>query len=81
MSAASHAFAREALRDVRNTHLVALQVISTDMNRVVVELLQNLLFWQERSKAMNAHNAVKKKRLVSGLREVSQPSQYALYGQ
>lgn len=46
------------------------QVITTDLNRVVVELLQNLLFWQERSKAMNAHNAARKKRLVSGLREV-----------
>lgn len=48
-----------------------MQVISTELNNVVVELLQQLLFWQERSKAMNAHNAVKKKRLVSGLREVS----------
>ena len=47
-----------------------LQVISTELNNVVVELLQQLLFWQERSKAINIHNAAKKKRLVSGLREV-----------
>jgi len=46
------------------------QVITTDLNRVVVDLLQQLLFWQDRSKAMNAHNAARKKRLVSGLREV-----------
>ena len=80
MSAASHALDREALRDVKNAHLVAMQVISTDMNRVVVELLQNLLFWQERSKAMNAHNAVKKKRLVSGLREVGLSLECVWYG-
>lgn len=49
---------------------VCLQIITTDLNKVVVELLQSLLFWQERSKAMNAHNAARKKRLVSGLREV-----------
>lgn len=47
-----------------------MQVITTDLNRVVVELLQSLLFWQERAKAANAHNAARKKRLVSGLREV-----------
>ena len=81
MSAASHALDREAQRNAESMHLVAMQVISTDMNRVVVELLQNLLFWQERSKAMNAHNAVKKKRLVSGLREVGQSSERGLHDQ
>ena len=44
------------------------QVISGDLNRVVVELLQQLLFWQERQKAQDPLKAAKKKRLVSGLR-------------
>ena len=44
------------------------QVISAELNRVVVELLQQLLFWQERQKAQDPLKAAKKKRLVSGLR-------------
>ena len=48
------------------------QVISTDLNRVVGDLLQQLLFWQERQKATAPLKL--KKRLVSGLRSVS-PSQ------
>ena len=44
------------------------QVISGELNRVVVELLQQLLFWQERQKAQDPLKAAKKKRLVSGLR-------------
>ena len=47
---------------------VTLQVISAELNRVVVELLQQLLFWQERQKAQDPLKAAKKKRLVSGLR-------------
>ncbi|DBA75326.1 TPA: Selenocysteine insertion sequence-binding protein 2 [Trebouxia sp. C0004] len=47
------------------------QVISAELNRVVVELLQQLLFWQERQKAQDPLKATKKKRLVSGLREVA----------
>ena len=43
-------------------------MISGDLNRVVVELLQQLLFWQERQKAQDPLKAAKKKRLVSGLR-------------
>ena len=57
------------LKGLALTYLL-MQVISTELNNVVVELLQQLLFWQERSKAINIHNATKKKRLVSGLREV-----------
>ena len=45
-----------------------IQVISAELNRVVVELLQQLLFWQERQKAQDPLKATKKKRLVSGLR-------------
>jgi hypothetical protein len=45
-------------------------VISAELNRVVVELLQQLLFWQERQKAQDPLKATKKKRLVSGLRSV-----------
>lgn len=45
-----------------------MQVISADLNRAVVELLQQLLFWQERQKAQGPLKAAKKKRLVSGLR-------------
>ena len=44
------------------------QVISTELNRTVVELLQQLLFWQERAKATSPHSVNKRKRLVSGLR-------------
>ncbi len=47
------------------------QVISAELNRVVVELLQQLLFWQERQKAQDPLKATKKKRLVSGLRSVT----------
>ena len=43
-------------------------MISGELNRVVVELLQQLLFWQERQKAQDPLKAAKKKRLVSGLR-------------
>jgi len=46
-------------------------VISAELNRVVVELLQQLLFWQERQKAQDPLKATKKKRLVSGLRSAS----------
>ena len=35
---------------------------------MVVELLQQLLFWQERAKAQDPLKAAKRKRLVSGLR-------------
>ena len=45
---------------------LSLQVITTDLNRVVGDLLQQLLFWQERQKAMAPLKL--KKRLVSGLR-------------
>ncbi len=45
-----------------------MQVISTELNRAVVELLQQLLFWQERAKATSPYNVTKRKRLVSGLR-------------
>lgn len=48
--------------------MILVQVISGDLNRVVVELLQQLLFWQERQKAQDPLKAAKKKRLVSGLR-------------
>ena len=41
-------------------------MISADLNQVVIELLQQLLFWQERAKAQDPYKA--KKRLVSGLR-------------
>ena len=33
-----------------------------------MELLQQLLFWQERSKVTAPYNVAKRKRLVSGLR-------------
>ena len=46
-------------------------MISAELNRVVVELLQQLLFWQERQKAQDPLKATKKKRLVSGLRSAS----------
>ena len=61
----------------RNTTYVGLQaqcrsyckqVISTELNRAVVELLQQLLFWQERAKSASPYNLAKRKRLVSGLR-------------
>lgn len=45
------------------------QVINAELNKVVADLLQQLLYWQERTKAMNPMKA-KNKRLVSGLREV-----------
>jgi hypothetical protein len=44
------------------------QIITTELNRAVVELLQQLLFWQERAKAASPYSASKHKRLVSGLR-------------
>ena len=43
-----------------------MQVISTELNVVVGELLQKLLFWQERAKALTPLKA--QKRLLSGLR-------------
>lgn len=49
------------------------QVISTELNRAVVELLQQLLFWQERAKASSPYNVTKRKRLVSGLRCLPPP--------
>ena len=64
----------------RNTTYVGLQaqcrsyckqVISTELNRAVVELLQQLLFWQERAKSTSPYNLAKRKRLVSGLRHAS----------
>ena len=55
--------------------VILVQVISGELNRVVVELLQQLLFWQERQKAQDPLKAAKKKRLVSGLRSGSK--QYA----
>jgi hypothetical protein len=57
-----------AVRRVFLTPVYTWQVISTELNRVVVELLQQLLFWQERAKAASPHNVTKRKRLVSGLR-------------
>lgn len=48
--------------------VLVVQVISTELNRAVVELLQQLLFWQERAKATSPYNVTKRKRLVSGLR-------------
>lgn len=51
-----------------------MQVISAELNRVVVELLQQLLFWQERQKAQDPLKAAKKKRLVSGLRSPPLPT-------
>ena len=50
-----------------------LQVISTELNRAVLELLQQLLFWQERAKTASPYNLAKRKRLVSGLRCVQVP--------
>lgn len=44
------------------------QVISVELNRTVVELLQQLLAWQERAKMAEPQKAAKRKRLVSGLR-------------
>ena len=49
---------------------VHVQVISTELNRTVVELLQQLLYWQDRLKATSPLQAAKRKRLVSGLRSV-----------
>lgn len=46
------------------------QVITSELNKVVADLLQQLLYWQERAKALNPMKA-KNKRLISGLREVS----------
>ena len=43
-------------------------MISTDLNLVVGELLQKLLFWQERAKALTPLKA--QKRLLSGLRYI-----------
>lgn len=37
----------------------------------MVELLQQLLFWQERAKSASPYNLAKRKRLVSGLRSVA----------
>ncbi|BDA49260.1 probable selenocysteine insertion sequence-binding protein 2-like at C-terminar half [Coccomyxa sp. Obi] len=72
--------ASDSTDNERNTTYVGLQaqcrnyckqVISTELNRAVVELLQQLLFWQERAKATSPYNVTKRKRLVSGLREVA----------
>lgn len=52
-------------------------MISGELNRVVVELLQQLLFWQERQKAQDPLKAAKKKRLVSGLRSELHPCRYS----
>ena len=45
-------------------------MITADLNKVVVELLQSLLYWQERARALHPAKAKQKKRLVSGLRSV-----------
>ena len=39
-------------------------MISPELNATVVDLLQHLLFWQERQKALNPVAASGKKRLV-----------------
>ena len=56
-----------------------MQVISTELNIVVGELLQKLLFWQERAKALTPLKA--QKRLLSGLRcsLAAQKSAYILH--
>lgn len=46
-------------------------IITPDINTRTIELLQKLLGWQERAKQMNATNAMRKRRLVSGMREVA----------
>ena len=46
---------------------------------MVVELLQQLLFWQERQKAQDPLKATKKKRLVSGLRSVTHHVYWAMF--
>lgn len=65
---------------------VALQVITADLNKVVVELLQSLLYWQERARALHPAKAKQKKRLVSGLRSAMHSELlacflYAVHGQ
>ena len=52
--------------------LCAVQVISTELNLVVGELLQKLLFWQERAKSLTPLKA--HKRLLSGLRCACMPA-------
>eukprot|EP00793_Prasinoderma_coloniale_P005529 PRCOL_00004937-RA len=47
------------------------QVITTELNRLVVELLKELLRFQARALAKDPAKAKQKKRLVSGLREVT----------
>ncbi len=59
---------------------LTLQVITAELNHVVVELLQQLLFWQERAKAQDPLKAAKRKRLVSGLRWVWMPQGFDLIG-
>ena len=59
---------------------LTLQVITAELNHVVVELLQQLLFWQERAKAQDPLKAAKRKRLVSGLRWVWMPQGSDLLG-
>ncbi|KAK9818831.1 hypothetical protein WJX74_008862 [Apatococcus lobatus] len=54
-----------------NCRTYCCQVITADLNKVVVELLQSLLYWQERARALHPAKAKQKKRLVSGLREVA----------
>ncbi|KAK9858850.1 hypothetical protein WJX84_009351 [Apatococcus fuscideae] len=54
-----------------NSRTYCCQVITAELNQVVVELLQSLLYWQERARALNPAKAKQKKRLVSGLREVA----------
>lgn len=46
------------------------QVISAELNEVALELLRRLLGWQERVRANDPHNFKRKRRLVSGMREV-----------
>lgn len=48
-----------------------LQVITPELNEAAVALLRQLLGWQERLRLADPINAKRKKRLVSGMREVS----------
>jgi hypothetical protein len=47
-----------------------LQVITGELNEVAVQLLQLLLGWQERVRLNDPANFKRKRRLVSGMREV-----------
>ncbi len=46
------------------------QVITTELNAAAVQLLQLLLGWQERVRLNDPANFKRKRRLVSGMREV-----------